>query len=34
MADGRTRRFPINFDEKDFRKLISVDGGENVKLAE
>jgi hypothetical protein len=34
MADGKSRRFPLDFDEKLFRGLITIDGGENVKLPE
>lgn len=34
MADGQSRRFPLDFDEKVFRGLITIDGGEAVKLPE
>ncbi|MCE9532426.1 MAG: DUF1559 domain-containing protein [Planctomycetes bacterium] len=34
MADGQSRRFPPTFDEKAFRGLVTIDGGETVKLPE
>ena len=34
MADGQSRRFPVDFDERQFRGMITIDGGESVKLPE
>ncbi len=34
MADGQIRRFPSDFDEKDFKGLITINGGEKVTLPE
>jgi hypothetical protein len=34
MADGQSRRFPSDFNEKDFKALVTISGGETVKLPE
>ena len=32
MADGQSRKLPPDFDEKAFKGLVTIDGGESVKV--
>ncbi len=34
LADGQSRRIPAEFDEKDFKALVTIAGGESVKVPE
>jgi hypothetical protein len=34
LADGQSRRLPPDFDEKDFKGLVTIAGGEKVKVPE
>lgn len=34
LADGKARRLPADFDEKDLKALITIAGGESVKVPE